>query len=82
VLRRANLTRMGARPSITRRQGLRLPGYRHLGGASSWRYLARRGDRQVAADLGLTVEQVRDILARARAAVRDELDQARTDGPR
>ena len=46
------------------------------------RYLARRGDRQVAADLGLTVKQVRDILARARAAVRDELDQARTDGPR
>ena len=46
------------------------------------RYPARRGDQQVAADSGLTVEEVRDILARARAAVRDELDQARTDGPR
>ena len=32
------------------------------------RYLARRDDQQVAADLGLTVKQVRDILARARAA--------------
>jgi RNA polymerase sigma-70 factor, ECF subfamily len=46
------------------------------------RYLARCDDQQVAADLGLTVKQVRDILARARAAVRDELDRARTDGPR
>jgi len=46
------------------------------------RYLARRDDQQVAADLGLTVTQVRDILARARAAVRDELDRARADGPR
>jgi RNA polymerase sigma-70 factor, ECF subfamily len=46
------------------------------------RYLARCDDQQAAADLGLTVKQVRDILARARAAVRDELDQARTAGPR
>jgi RNA polymerase sigma-70 factor (ECF subfamily) len=46
------------------------------------RSLARCDDQQVAADLGLTVKQVRDILARARAAVRDELDRARTDGPR
>jgi RNA polymerase sigma-70 factor (ECF subfamily) len=46
------------------------------------RFLARRGDQQVAADLGLTVKQLRDILARARAAVRDELDRVRTDGPR
>jgi RNA polymerase sigma-70 factor (ECF subfamily) len=46
------------------------------------RYLARGDDPQVAADLGLTVDQVRDILARARAAVRDRLDRIRTDGPR
>jgi RNA polymerase sigma-70 factor (ECF subfamily) len=46
------------------------------------RYLARRADQQVAADLGLTVKEVRDILARALAAVRDELDRARTDRPR
>ncbi|HXT87720.1 MAG TPA: hypothetical protein VN714_00525 [Trebonia sp.] len=46
------------------------------------RDLARCADQQVAADLGLTVKQVRDILARARAAVRDELDRARTDRPR
>jgi DNA-directed RNA polymerase specialized sigma24 family protein len=46
------------------------------------RYLARGADQQVAADLGLTVKQVRDILARARAAVRDELDRAQTDRPR
>jgi DNA-directed RNA polymerase specialized sigma24 family protein len=46
------------------------------------RHLARCDDQQVAADLGLTVKQVRDILARARAAARDELDRARTDGPR
>jgi RNA polymerase sigma-70 factor (ECF subfamily) len=46
------------------------------------RYLARSDDRQVAADLGLTVKQVRDILARARAALRDEIDRARTGGPR
>jgi len=45
-------------------------------------YLARRDNQQVATDLGLTVKQVRDILARARAAVRDELDRAWTDGPR
>jgi RNA polymerase sigma-70 factor (ECF subfamily) len=43
---------------------------------------APRSDQQVAADLGLTVKEVRDILARARAAVRDELDRARTDRPR
>jgi RNA polymerase sigma factor (sigma-70 family) len=46
------------------------------------RYLARCDDQQVAADLGLTVKQVRDILARARAAVRDELDRVQTDAPR
>ena len=46
------------------------------------RYLARGDDPQVAADLGLTVAQVHDILARARAAVRDQLDRARTDGSR
>ena len=39
-------------------------------------------DRQVAADLDLTVKQERDLLARARAAVRDQLDQAAADGPR
>jgi len=46
------------------------------------RHLVRCDNQQAAADLGLTVKQVRDILARARAAVRDELDRARTDGPR
>jgi len=46
------------------------------------RYLARGDDPQVAADLGLTVPQVHDILARARAAVRDQLDRTQTDGPR
>ena len=46
------------------------------------RYLARRDDQQVAADLGLTVKQMRDILARARVALRDEIDRARTGGPR
>jgi RNA polymerase sigma-70 factor (ECF subfamily) len=45
-------------------------------------YLAGGDDEVAAADLGLTVKQVRDILARARAAVRDELDRARTDDPR
>ena len=39
-------------------------------------------DQRVAADLGLTARQERDILARARAAVRDQLDQARPDGSR
>jgi RNA polymerase sigma-70 factor (ECF subfamily) len=39
-------------------------------------------DQRVAADLGLTAHQERDILARARAAVRDQLDQARPDGSR
>ena len=33
-------------------------------------------DARVAAELGLTVEQERDVLARARAAVRDRLDDA------
>ena len=46
------------------------------------RCLARCDDQQVAADFGLTVKQVRDSLARARAAVRDELDRVRTDGSR
>ena len=46
------------------------------------RYLARGDDSHVAADLGLTVAQVRDILARARAAVRDQLDAAETKGSR
>jgi RNA polymerase sigma-70 factor (ECF subfamily) len=41
-----------------------------------------RADQQVAGELGLTLEQERDILARARAAVRDLLDRAQTDGPR
>jgi RNA polymerase sigma-70 factor, ECF subfamily len=31
-------------------------------------------DRHVAAELGLTLEQERDVLARARAALRDRLD--------
>ncbi len=63
--------------------GLRLLGCPALGGASCRaRYLAGGDDQQAAADLGLTVKQVRDILARARAAVRDELDQAAADGPR
>ena len=39
-------------------------------------------DQRAAADLGLTARQERDILARARAAVRDQLDQARPDGSR
>jgi RNA polymerase sigma-70 factor (ECF subfamily) len=39
-------------------------------------------DQRVAADLGLTAKQERDTLARARAAVRDQLDQARPDGSR
>jgi RNA polymerase sigma-70 factor (ECF subfamily) len=39
-------------------------------------------DQRVAADLGLTAQQERDVLARARAAVRDQLDQARPDGSR
>ena len=34
-------------------------------------------DAQVAAELGLTVEQERDILDRARAALRDRLDPGR-----
>ena len=39
-------------------------------------------DQQAARELGLTVRQERDLLARARAAVRDRLDQARTEGSR
>lgn len=42
---------------------------------------ARRDDQQVADNLGLTRGQERDILARARAAVRDRLDRTRADGP-
>jgi RNA polymerase sigma-70 factor (ECF subfamily) len=45
------------------------------------RDVARRDDQQVADDLGLTLGQERDILARARAAVRDRLDRTRADGP-
>jgi DNA-directed RNA polymerase specialized sigma24 family protein len=44
------------------------------------RALNHGNDRRVAAQLGLTLEQERDILARARAAVRDRLDRARTAG--
>jgi RNA polymerase sigma-70 factor (ECF subfamily) len=46
----------------------------------TWRRVVLRRDRDglddadVAAELGLTVEQVRDVLARARAALRDRLD--------
>lgn len=53
-----------------------------------WRHVVtardvrRRDDQQVAADLDLTIEQERAILARARAALRDWLDRTRTDGPR
>ena len=46
------------------------------------RYLARGDDQRVAADLDLTVEQVHDVLARARAVVRDRLDRERADSPR
>jgi hypothetical protein len=46
------------------------------------RDVAGRDDQQVADDLDLTVAQERDILTRARAAVRDGLDRTRTDGPR
>jgi DNA-directed RNA polymerase specialized sigma24 family protein len=43
---------------------------------------AGEDDRRVAAELRLTVEQARDVLARARAALRDRLDaEAPTDGP-
>jgi RNA polymerase sigma-70 factor (ECF subfamily) len=38
-----------------------------------------RDEQRVADDLDLTGGQDRDILARARAAVRDELDHAQTD---
>lgn len=46
----------------------------------TWRRVVLRRDRDglddadVAAELGLTVEQERDVLARARAALRDRLD--------
>ena len=46
----------------------------------AWRRVVLRRDRDgvddadVAAELGLTVEQERDVLARARAALRDRLD--------
>lgn len=52
-----------------------------------WRHVviahdvAHRDDQQVADDLDLTLDQERDILARARAAVRDRLDRAWADGP-
>jgi DNA-directed RNA polymerase specialized sigma24 family protein len=44
--------------------------------------VAGRDDRQVADEFDLTVEQERDILTRARAAARDQLDRARPDGER
>lgn len=65
----------GAHPAVLRDALATLPG--------RWRgVLVRRDvegldDAQVAAGLGLTVEQERDILARARAALRDRLDAAR-----
>jgi RNA polymerase sigma-70 factor (ECF subfamily) len=43
---------------------------------------AQGDDQQVAAELGLTVAQERDVLTRARAAVRDRLDRARIGGRR
>jgi RNA polymerase sigma-70 factor (ECF subfamily) len=49
----------------------------------SWRAVLQgrdvfgRSDSQVAADLGLSVEQERDILTAARAFVRARLDEAR-----
>lgn len=46
------------------------------------RDVAHRDDQQVADDLDLTLDQERDILARARAAVRDWLDRTLRDGPR
>jgi RNA polymerase sigma-70 factor, ECF subfamily len=46
------------------------------------RDVAGEDDRRVAAELGLTAEQERDVLARARAALRARLDAgAPTDGP-
>jgi DNA-directed RNA polymerase specialized sigma24 family protein len=39
-------------------------------------------DQQVADDLGLTLGQERDILARTRAAVRGQLNRTHTGGPR
>lgn len=44
------------------------------------RAAARGDDREVADRFGLTLRQERDILARARAAVRDRLDRTRTGG--
>jgi RNA polymerase sigma-70 factor, ECF subfamily len=46
------------------------------------RAAAAGDDQRAATGLGLTDRQERDILARARAAVRDQLDQARPDGSR
>jgi RNA polymerase sigma-70 factor, ECF subfamily len=46
------------------------------------RGLAGGDDRQVAAQFGLTLRQERDILARARSAVRDRLERARMGGGR
>jgi RNA polymerase sigma-70 factor (ECF subfamily) len=43
---------------------------------------AHGDDQRVADELGLTVEQERDILARARATVRDRLDRTRIGGRR
>jgi RNA polymerase sigma-70 factor (ECF subfamily) len=40
------------------------------------------GDAAVAAELGLTADQERDILTRARAALRDGVDRAHRTGPR
>jgi RNA polymerase sigma-70 factor (ECF subfamily) len=46
------------------------------------RDVAHRDDQQVAGELDLTVGQERDILARARAALRERLDRTGTDAPR
>jgi RNA polymerase sigma-70 factor, ECF subfamily len=58
----------------------RLPGpWRRVVAA---RAAAAGDDQRAAEDLGLTVKQERDLLARARAEVRDQLDRARAEGPR
>ena len=44
------------------------------------RAAAAGDDQRAAGHLGLTVRQERDLLARARAGVRDQLDRARADG--
>jgi RNA polymerase sigma-70 factor (ECF subfamily) len=46
------------------------------------RAAANGDDQQAAGDPGLTVKQERDMLARARAAVRDQLDRTRLGGSR